>query len=114
MNVPTGFMGIGQPRGPVFGDCITTRVKNVVTGKEDVLIDAAPAHILIGDELVEDAFNQPGETFFGRLCLHPAPMRLFVVINGRNMCVEYQLTKHRPDERCWEAELTATLGQATQ
>jgi hypothetical protein len=88
-----------------IGDCVVTRVENSITGKPELRIDRADTHILITDEMVEQAFNEPSEPMFGRILLDP--LRLFVVLNGRNRQVRYLLAEHRPTEHVWEAALSS-------
>jgi hypothetical protein len=106
-------------------DVVMTRIENPVTGKPEIRIDRAETHVLIADEVVEDAFNEPSEMLFGRILLgrsagaalaraepdrlDPAgiSLKMFIVINGRNRQVRYLLTRQRPAEHIWEAELVS-------
>jgi hypothetical protein len=88
-------------------DVVMTRIENSVTGKPEIRIDRAETHILIADGVVEDAFNEPSEMLFGRILLAGIPLKMFIVINGRNRQVRYLLTKQRPAEHAWEAELVS-------
>jgi hypothetical protein len=94
-------------------DVVMTRIENPVTGKPEIRIDRADAHVLIADEVVEDAFNEPSEMMFGRILLGRDgldwcdDMQMFIVINGRNRQVRYLLTKRRPADHVWEAELVS-------
>jgi hypothetical protein len=88
-------------------DVIMTRIENPVTGKPEIRIDQADTHVLITDEVVEDAFNEPSEMLFGRILLAGIPLKMFIVINGRNRQVRYLLTKRRSAEHIWEAELVS-------
>jgi len=92
---------------PVYGDAVFTRVDNAVTGRDDFLVDRADEYILIANDIVLQAFNQPNDTLYGQIGVDLAH-DLFIVINGRNRQVRYQLTGQRlnqPNDLVWEAEI---------
>jgi hypothetical protein len=106
-------MGIGVSEHPViasnvdrvFGDVVVTSVENRVTGKCDMRIDQADERVLITAEYAKAAFNEPTEQCYGVLASF-APLKLFLVLNGRNRQVKYRLVGMH-GEYVWEAELVS-------
>lgn len=91
-----------MPDTITWGDVITTRVHNPVTGKWEILIDSADPRILIAIDLAREAFDTPTEMFYGETTF--TPPALSIVINGRNRQLRYAL-RAQHDQHSLEAEL---------